>query len=953
MKSFYTSIITFFTLILLGYQSFATHLRAGEITAKRISSTSLTYEITITTYHDEIGGRMASEGQKDVTLCIKPFGTGLGTNVVVPRVESKLLNRSTSRNIYRTSYTFPSPGRFTITCGIENRNDGIVNIKGSVNVAFYLETTLEINAALGLNRTPVLLNPPLDSARVGQKFCHNPAAFDADGDSLAYRLITPRQGKPGTCSGQNVAYIDPALGINPAAKTEKLDGPATLTINALNGDLCWDAPAEPGQYNVAFIIEEWRDGVKIGEIVRDMQIIVVDGPQNKRPLIDPIKDICIEAGQSIQVNIKATDPDNNKLIINVFGGIFNIDNDGTQFNPPIIASEYATSSPKGQIQIQPAAVQINWKTNCNHIRDQPYEVVVKAEDKPTANNVELVSFQTFNIRVVAPKPKTPSIDDVISNNVKSFKLTWSAYQCALAGAQLVVYRKEGCSGAKFDPCQAGSTNALSLGYTEVAKLPISTTTFTDENKGFGFKPGVSYSYRLQVVFALPLGGESVLSDEACFDLPAQMPFLTNVTVDTTSATKGVITVKWSKPQNLKAGDFPAPYQYRLSRATGLNGTTFAQVGTIPTDLLPKTVDTIFVDKNLNTLQNAYRYKLEFYYTENGAFKKLDETEASSSPFLEATISNQVQLSWQANTAWNNSNQKHRVYREDKRKPGTFNIISEVSVQGPNTFTFTDDGKDKYLADGDVSITIKPDTLYCYKIETIGKYDSQRIKTDLLYNFSQITCASPVDNTKPCAPTLKIDTLNCSDLSNVTCSESTFNNLTWTYPTSNASGGACALASSYKVYNGRYPDDKATVIATVQSPSHFFKHTGLSTNAGCYYVTAISRSGVESPASNVVCVDNCPVYRLPNVFSPNNDGKNDTFKPMTCTNTVELVLFSVVNRYGVKVFETTDININWNGQTLDGKEAAAGSYFYQATVTFKRLQKGGSTVMLKGWIELLR
>ena len=168
-----------------------------------------------------------------------------------------------------------------------------------------------------------------------------------------------------------------------------------------------------------------------------MQIIVVDGPQNKRPLIEPIKDICIEAGQSIQVNIKATDPDNNKLLINVFGGIFNIDNDGTQFNPPIIASEYATSSPKGQIQNQPAVVQINWKTNCNHIRDQPYEVVVKAEDKPTANNVELVSFQTFNIRVVAPKPKTPSIDDVISNNVKSFKLTWSAYQCALAGAQVI------------------------------------------------------------------------------------------------------------------------------------------------------------------------------------------------------------------------------------------------------------------------------------------------------------------------------------------------------------------------------------------------------------------------------------------------------------------------------------------------------------------------------------
>ena len=104
----------------------ATHIRAGEITAKRISNTALTYEITLTTYYDEIGGQTASRGATEVTFCIRPFGTSAGTLVPVPRqTPQRFINRATSINIYRTTFTFSSPGRFTISVGIENRNDGI------------------------------------------------------------------------------------------------------------------------------------------------------------------------------------------------------------------------------------------------------------------------------------------------------------------------------------------------------------------------------------------------------------------------------------------------------------------------------------------------------------------------------------------------------------------------------------------------------------------------------------------------------------------------------------------------------------------------------------------------------------------------------------------------------------------------------------------------------------
>ena len=130
-------------------------------------------------------------------------------------------------------------------------------------------------------------------------------------------------------------YRDPARGLDPNAQNETKNGPATLTIVLSTGDLCWDSPAVAGQYNIAFIIEEWRDGGPlIGEITRDMQMIVTDS-RNSRPLLDPLPDLCREAGSLIQVPIRASDPDGNRVEISAFGGIFNRNPDGLNTVRPL------------------------------------------------------------------------------------------------------------------------------------------------------------------------------------------------------------------------------------------------------------------------------------------------------------------------------------------------------------------------------------------------------------------------------------------------------------------------------------------------------------------------------------------------------------------------------------------------------------------------------------------
>ncbi|MBC3788974.1 PKD repeat protein, partial [Spirosoma sp. LMG 31448] len=147
----------------------ATHVRAGEITTRRTSATSLTYEITLTAYYDEIGGRdAAAAGANSYVICF-----GDGTSESVTRLPKRLINGGTSSiNTYVTNHTYPGPGAYTISVAISNRNDNTKNLQSgaSSTIQFFVSTTIFINPALGLNSTPRLLNPPLDSGRVGQRF---------------------------------------------------------------------------------------------------------------------------------------------------------------------------------------------------------------------------------------------------------------------------------------------------------------------------------------------------------------------------------------------------------------------------------------------------------------------------------------------------------------------------------------------------------------------------------------------------------------------------------------------------------------------------------------------------------------------------------------------------------------------------------------------------------------
>lgn len=86
--------------------------------------------------------------------------------------------------------------------------------------------------------------------------------------------------------------------------------------------------------------------------------------------------------------------------------------------------------------------------------------------------------------------------------------------------------------------------------------------------------------------------------------------------------------------------------------------------------------------------------------------------------------------------------------------------------------------------------------------------------------------------------------------------------------------------------------------------------------------------------------------MPNIFTPNNDTRNDIFTPMEICGVAAGTL-KIFNRWGQLLFETSDLGKGWNG-SINGKKAADGVYFYLAEyINFRNEQK-----KKKGWLELV-
>lgn len=115
----------------------------------------------------------------------------------------------------------------------------------------------------------------------------------------------------------------------------------------------------------------------------------------------------------------------------------------------------------------------------------------------------------------------------------------------------------------------------------------------------------------------------------------------------------------------------------------------------------------------------------------------------------------------------------------------------------------------------------------------------------------------------------------------------------------------------------------------------------------YTVTITDKNNCSHEAQIVVVVKDGYEIFYPNVFSPNGDGNNDTWAPIDfgAAKTMNVKIF---NRWGEKVFETSELEKGWDG-TYKGSIMAPDTYIYVVHGTYqngKEFSKTGSFALIR-------
>lgn len=864
--------------------AWSTHNRAGEITYRHVSGNI--YEITVRTY-------TKSDAPADRPFLPIDWGDGSPIDSLQRSQEINIPGRNSQENVYIKQHAFPGPGEYHICVTDPNRNAGILNIDGgnSVLVVFAIRTTLRISAAFAHNNSVRFTNMPLQDACKFQPWVYTPGAVDVDGDSLSFELV-PSYGNG--CEPFEIGFYEFPDAIGPLGPSPNPEN--HIGIDPSTGVITWENPQRNGEYNIAFTVTEWRDGVQVGKVLRDMQIIV-DDCNNTPPEIDPLPDTCVVAGSELNIEVTANDDDSDNVVISGFGDPFEVD------ESPAVMIPFE--------QMPPASATFNWSTVCGHVRLQPYKVSFEAKDN--GPGTELVDVTTMEITVISPAP-----ENLVAEAVGSMiSLTWEESICDQA-VGYDVYRRIGESGFVPDYCETGVP--AYTGYTKIAHVEgVETTDYLDMDEMiFGRKT----CYMVVAVF--PDGAESYASNEACAEIKFEIPIIKKNSVGSTSTDAGRDTLQWRGPIELDTDVFPGPYRYRVMRGGGY-GEPDELVYESEESADLESMNTSLISENLNTEDTAHTYRVVLL--SDGEFAA--QSNAASSLYIESEPGDaKVEITWREEVPWINFS--YDVYRQTDGV-GEFVLVGQIDTLG-----FVDSG-------------LENNREYCHYIVASGSYFAIG-ESDTLINYSQISCTVPYDHEPPCAPELTAQG-DCRDL---------VVEMSWTNPNESCADTEDVL--TYHVYYSPTQGGEFTLLEVIEGAENIsvvYDLFEVGSISGCYAVTALDSLSLwpdgewhrnESDFSNVICFDDCPEYELPNVFTPNGDGRNDVFAPFPYR-AVESVEMTIFNRWGGIVFQTTDPDILWDGTNPEtGERVSDGTYYYVCRVFTRRLE-GLVPIDLAGYVSV--
>ncbi|MBC8112459.1 MAG: gliding motility-associated C-terminal domain-containing protein [Verrucomicrobia bacterium] len=331
---------------MVGVNSYATHIVGGEMYLTYRSTN--TYSMGVVLYFDAINGSAAAN---DIRLQINVYrkrDNRLMDIFEAPRTTDNVIAYNnpacaigsqvqTRRIFYEISVVLlpslynDSQGYYAVweRCCRNNVINNIVN-PGAVGNTFYLEfpAVTATNGSLFVNSSPIFPTITGDYACLNEPFRFDFSGVDADGDLLLYTLVTPLAGnsspaRPGGVQGGVVDNINQpgpnyplvqwatSFGIN-----NIIPGTDPVKVNAQTGQISFTANRE-GLFVFSVLVEEFRNGRKIGAVQRDFQIKVLNCPKNQAPSIK-LKDNKTNriTTQNALIRVAATDDRCFDLVLN-------------------------------------------------------------------------------------------------------------------------------------------------------------------------------------------------------------------------------------------------------------------------------------------------------------------------------------------------------------------------------------------------------------------------------------------------------------------------------------------------------------------------------------------------------------------------------------------------------------------------------------------------------------
>lgn len=185
---------------------------------------------------------------------------------------------------------------------------------GAASQNFYIEAIMN-RCQKPCDNSPTFTNPPIAIICIGQDFMFNHGVNDSDVDtvngglldSLGYEWAYPLSG-----SGSNIPYTGQYDYDKPVFfwgfPNTKLPFPRGFHLDQSTGDISF-RPMKIEQTVMALTIKEYRKGKFIGQVRRDIQIIVINCPNNHAPVLSGpfYKEVC--AGSTVTFSISTNDYD--------------------------------------------------------------------------------------------------------------------------------------------------------------------------------------------------------------------------------------------------------------------------------------------------------------------------------------------------------------------------------------------------------------------------------------------------------------------------------------------------------------------------------------------------------------------------------------------------------------------------------------------------------------------